>query len=277
MAKKSGWLAVFMLLMVFGSAGTAVTQSKNYPTEETQFGAVRLNFVVAGKWAFALLPTGKRTDNAKPWIMFAPAFMESYPRQAIYEYMFSRLLANGFTICGMDVGDTWGAPESRKQYSEFHNYMVERFGLDAKVCLMPQSRGGAMLYNWAAEHAGNVLCIAGIYPVCDISNWSERIAPLYGITNEEFLSTPGNHNPIDRLRPLAEAKVAIMHIHGDEDEAVPIETNSLELARRYESLGGEVQIIVVNGKGHAEIPEIFNRDDLVDFLLNQAQQSADKK
>ncbi len=291
--KRIGWLLLFVFSVLFvagdkncssaiassnrpycdqSTADTVVTHGKIYPAEETQFGAIRINFTVAGNWGFALLPTGKRADNARPWIMFAPTFMDSYPRQDIYEYMFSRLLANGFTICGIDVGDTWGAPESRKHYSEFHDFMVQRYGLDRKVCLMPQSRGGAMLYNWAAEHPRDVLCIAGIYPVCDITKSIERIAPLYGLTKEDLLSSLDQHNPIDRLRPLAEAKVAIMHIHGDEDKAVPIETNSLELARRYKALGGEAQIIIVSGKGHAEIPEIFDRDELVNFLLNQVRQ-----
>ena len=74
------------------------------------------------------------------------------------------------------------------------------------------------------------------------------------------------HNPIDRLEPLAKARVPILHIHGDADAVVPLEKNSQILMNRYRKLGGEMKLIVVPGKGHAEIPEYFQEPRLVQFL-----------
>ena len=75
------------------------------------------------------------------------------------------------------------------------------------------------------------------------------------------------HNPLERLAPLAEKKIPILHITGDKDGAVPAEKNTLELQRRYRALGGEMEVEMVPGKGHQECPEIFHSQRLVDFFL----------
>jgi predicted esterase len=76
------------------------------------------------------------------------------------------------------------------------------------------------------------------------------------------------HNPIDRLEPLAKAGVPILHIHGDSDKVVPLEKNSQIVSDRYSALGGKMKLIVVAGKGHAEIPEYFQELRLVQFLID---------
>jgi pimeloyl-ACP methyl ester carboxylesterase len=77
----------------------------------------------------------------------------------------------------------------------------------------------------------------------------------------------GKNNPIDRLAPLARATVPIFHIHGDADKVVPLDQNTLELARRYKALGGNAEVDVVPGKGHEEVPEFFQSEQLLGFLL----------
>lgn len=44
------------------------------------------------------------------------------------------------------------------------------------------------------------------------------------------------HNPVGRLKPLADAGVPILHLHGDNDKVVSLEKNSGELAQRYQVL-----------------------------------------
>jgi pimeloyl-ACP methyl ester carboxylesterase len=128
-----------------------------------------------------------------------------------------------------------------------------------------------MLYNWAVEHAHNLGCIAGIYPVTNLEGWSnfggERILQAYGMSEAELRERLGKNNPIDRLAPLARAKVPIFHIHGDADKVVPLEQNTLELARRYKALAGKAEVEVIHGKGHEEFPEFFQSERLLDFLL----------
>jgi dipeptidyl aminopeptidase/acylaminoacyl peptidase len=125
-----------------------------------------------------------------------------------------------------------------------------------------------MLYNWAAENPDKVQCIVGIYPVCDLRSYPglSKAAGAYGMTAAELEKHLTQHNPIDRLEPLAKAGVPILHIHGDKDAVVPLEKNSQIIFDRYTALGGKMKLIVIPEKGHAEIPEYFQEPRLVQFL-----------
>jgi dipeptidyl aminopeptidase/acylaminoacyl peptidase len=125
-----------------------------------------------------------------------------------------------------------------------------------------------MLYNWAAENPDKVRCIVGIYPVCDLRSYPglSKAAGAYGMTPADLEKQLTKHNPIDRLEPLVKARVPILHIHGDADDVVPLEKNSQVLMNRYRALGGQMKVIVVPGKGHAESPEYFQEPRLVQFL-----------
>ncbi|HJN19254.1 MAG TPA: prolyl oligopeptidase family serine peptidase, partial [Armatimonadota bacterium] len=110
-----------------------------------------------------------------------------------------------------------------------------------------------------------------IYTVCDIRSYPgiAAAAPAYAMTEKELTDSLAEHNPIDRLAPLAKAGVPIFHIHGDSDTVVPIEENSQVVHARYTALGGEMELVIVPGKGHAEIPEFFQNDAMLKFLLGQ--------
>ena len=82
------------------------------------------------------------------------------------------------------------------------------------------------------------------------------------------------HNPIDRLAPLAKAKVPIFHIHGDMDRVVPLDKNSAIIKDRYDKLGGPMILEIVKGQGHNMWPGWFQSQALVDFVLKHAKESA---
>ncbi len=180
----------------------------------------------------------------------------------------------GFAIAAAPGVAEWlGKPEARAVVTELHEFVTKEFGLDRQVCLMPQSRGGLLCYNWAAEHPDLVRCIGGIYPVLDMMTYpagphGPKVAPdTYGMSIEEFARQLPQHNPIERLAPLAEKKIPIFHIHGDKDSPVPAKRNSLEAQERYRALGGEMEVEIVPGIGHKECPEIFHSQRLLDFFL----------
>lgn len=237
------------------------------PVRSEQYGAVRTDFDVAGNRGFVIAPAKLASDGSKPWLWYAPTLMGKYPNER-HAWLFTRLLAAGFFIAGMDVGESWGNAEGRRQYTEFYKTAVGYFGLSPKACLMPQSRGGPMLYNWAAEHPEWVQCVGGIYPVCDVLKFSisSVIPSAYGMTEAELRAHAAENNPVDRLAGLAAQKVPILHLHGDADKVVPLETNSAELVRRYTALGGKADIVVVHGKGHEEVPEFFESERLLQFF-----------
>ncbi|MBE3097303.1 MAG: hypothetical protein IMZ44_09270 [Planctomycetes bacterium] len=236
----------------------------------TQFGARRHDFVVAGSKGFVLLPTQPAEDGTRPWVWYAPTLMGQHPDPS-HEWLFTRLLAAGFAVAGVDVGESYGSPKGRDAYTQFHKSVVDKYALSPQACLLPQSRGGLMLYNWAAEHPQSVRCIGGIYTVCDQSSWPglAKSCTAYGMGEDELRKALAQHNPIERLEPLAKAKIPILHLHGNADTLVPLERNSAELARRYRRLGGEMELVVVGGKGHQVCPEFFQSKRLLEFFLAQ--------
>ena len=98
-----------------------------------------------------------------------------------------------------------------------------------------------------------------------------RACGAYGLSAAELEAHLSEHNPIERLAPLAKAGVPILHIHGDADAVVPLEKNSAELARRYRALKGKIRLIVVPGKGHQVCTEFFQCQELVDFVITHAR------
>ena len=77
------------------------------------------------------------------------------------------------------------------------------------------------------------------------------------MTAEQLKAELAEHNPIDRLAPLAQAQVPLFHIHGDSDTVVPLEENSAELMRRYRKLDGVITLKVIKGQGHDRWPGWF--------------------
>jgi fermentation-respiration switch protein FrsA (DUF1100 family) len=130
-----------------------------------------------------------------------------------------------------------------------------------------------MLYNWAIDHPEKVCGIAGIYPVCNLESYPglEKAAGAYGLTALELKEVLPMHNPVDRLAPLAKAKIPLFHIHGDVDQVVPLEANSGLVAERYRALGGQMELIVPKGQGHNMWRGFFECQSLVDFVVRQAK------
>ena len=124
------------------------------------------------------------------------------------------------------------------------------------------SRGGLYAYRFASEHPERVAVIYGDAAVGDFKSWPggkgtgkgspkdwAALLGLYGFRDEaEALAYPGN--PIDRLEPLAKAKVALIHVVGDTDDAVPVAENTALIETRYRALGGTIEVIHKPGVGH---------------------------
>jgi hypothetical protein len=224
---------------------------------------------VEGRPAFVFLPEAPAPRPA-PWVWYAPT-LDGHPDPS-HGWMFRRFLERGIAIAGIDVGESFGSPRGRATYAAFSRFVEERLGLAGKAILLPQSRGGLMLYSWAVEEPRRVAGIAGIYTVCDLRSYPglDKACGAYGMAEVALAAGLSEHNPIDRLKPLADAKVPILHTHGDSDSVVPLEKNAGELIRRYRELGGPGQLIVVPGKGHEVVPEFFQSQAFVDFILRVA-------
>lgn len=231
------------------------------------------SLVFDGHECFLILP--ENAAPGTPWVWYAPTLKGLPSEQEVW--MFRQFLAKGIAIAGIDIGESYGSPEGRKIYADHYAYLTGKREFSRKPVLLARSRGGLMLYSWAAENPGSVAAIAGIYPVCDIASYPglARAAGAYHMTAEELEGKLDEHNPIARLAPLAGAKVPILHIHGDSDKVVPLNANSAELVKRYKALGGSAQLEVVPGGGHDLNPAWFQSRQLADFIISQALRGAE--
>lgn len=236
-----------------------------------QFSAKRLDFPVGEARGFVILPEVP-VEGARPWVWYAPTFIGRHPDPS-HTWMFEQLLAEGFAIAGVDVGESYGSPAGTAAYSVFYDDVIAAYGLHPKPVLLAQSRGGLMLLNWASENPGRVAAVAGIYTVCNIASYPgiEKAAPAYGLEPEALRDSLDRYNPIGRAAPLAEAQVPMLFIHGDSDAPVPIEDNAGAYVARCNALGGRARLITVAGKGHEVCPEFFESKEVVDFMLDAYQ------
>lgn len=257
------WFLASLLLAVsaFSSEPIVTPGSKALPLPGEAFQ-------IDGHDAFVILPPDAK-DNI-PWVWYAPT-LRGLPAQSEV-WMFEQFLAKGIAIAGIDVGESFGSPDGSVLYAAFYEYLVARRQFREKPCLLARSRGGLMLYSWAAEHPQAVGGVVGIYPVCNIASYPgvAGAASAYGLTAQQLEAELTTYNPIDRLKPLAEAGVPVFHIHGDNDTVVPLEANSAELAKRYREFGGPVEIEVVKGQGHNMWDGWFTSQKLTDFAIARA-------
>lgn len=237
-----------------------------------------VRFVVDEHPAFLLRPT--KTTPTKAWVWYAPTLLADIEKGwkspgLRHAWIFNQLLSKGINVAGVDVGESYGNSDGRAIYDRFYRAMVREPAFSTRPGLLAISRGGLMSFNWAAERPDAVGCIGGIYPLCNLREYSGsgrpalgRIAEAYQLSETELRQEMARHNPVERLRPLADARIPLFLIHGDADQVVPVESHSGELARRYRALNGPVQLVVVAGKGHEITPEYWEDSRLIEFFVS---------
>ena len=236
--------------------------------QSTWHGFERNDLAVDGRKCIVVAP--ETPAEGKPWIWRA-RFFGHEPQTDI------TLLEKGFHLAYMDVSNMFGSPTAVAHWDAFYEYLTDDRGLSKKVALEGMSRGGLIIYNWAAKNPDKVACIYADAPVCDFKSWPggkgkgkasagdwQRCLEAYGLTEAQALEY--NRNPIDNLQPLAKHKVPILHICGDADKVVPIDENTRILEKRYKALGGDIIVLGKPGVGHH--PHSFKDPaQIVNFVL----------
>ena len=235
-------------------------------------GFERYDFEVDGCKAIVVAP--KEALPGCPWIWRAE-FFDAFPGVDV------ALLGKGFHLAYITVGNTYGCPDAMRHWDVFYKELTEKYGLSKKPALEGLSRGGLYVYNWAAANPDKVGCIFGDAPVCDFKSWPagngkgkgspgdwQNLLKCYHFASEqEALDYKGN--PIDNLKPIADAKIPVIHIYGDKDDVVPYDENTAIIKTRYDALGGSMTVIPKPGVGHHPhgLPD---PTPVVDFIVEKA-------
>ena len=171
------------------------------------------------------------------------------------------LLKKGFHLVYIDVGDQFGNQVAVERWNDFYAFIRKEYNLNEKVVLEGMSRGGLIVYNWAAQNPDKVACIYADAPVCDIKSWPgglyngkgskgswEKCLAVFELDEESVLDFEGI--PLISCKKVAEAKIPMLHVCGAADDVVPYEENTAILAARVKELGGEIEVILKEGVGH---------------------------
>lgn len=228
---------------------------------------------INNKTAYVVTPDpGVGAPNAvRPWIWFMPAtYFTSGPIAGQGADYVNAWLDAGFYIGAIEAGPTCGSPAGTALFEAFYQKMTTSYPVASRARIFASSRGGLDAYAFAERHPDQVDRIGGIYPAVDWRDWP-GLDGLPGYTVDVLGFTPtelANQdalNPINNLKPMAEARIPLFDLHGDQDETVHLAPNSQEVAKRYAALGGSITLVVLPGRGHEAYG--FFRQDMIDFLL----------
>lgn len=272
-SRRMGWLS--LLTMTCGLCCLVIADEEPpWPGVKGDFhGFVHHAFELDGVKCRVVLP--KKVATGKPWVWRA-RFFGHQPQVDL------TLLERGYHIGYADVANLYGSPEAVKRWERFYEYVTRSHGWAARPALEGMSRGGLIVFNWAARHPDKVACIYADAPVCDIRSWpggrgSGKGAPRdwvrclasYGLTEES--AGTFDKNPVDLLEPLAKAKIPLLHVVGDKDVVVPVSENTAVIEERYQAMGGTITVIHKPEVGHH--PHCLeDPTPIVDFVIKHTGQ-----
>lgn len=266
-------LAATLLVLLQGAPRAASADDAPFPGTKSQWnGFDRYDFEVDGKSVLVVTP--KEPAKGRPWVWHGEFFGHK-PAPDV------ALLKEGFHIVYLKVPDMLGSPKAVKHWDACYAKMTGEFRLAKKVALVGLSRGGLYCYNWAIANPDKVACLYADAPVCDFKSWPggkgkgpgsardwKLVMEQWGFKDEaEALAYGGN--PVDNLKPLADAKVPLLHVFGDADEVVPWEENTGLIAERYPKLGGSITLIRKPGVKHHP-HGLEDSTPIVEFIRNNA-------
>ena len=212
----------------------------------------------------------KRPLFDKPWIWRA-RFFGHEPQTDI------ALLERGYHVVYCEVGSYFGNPEAVSRWNKCYDLMT-RAGLHPKPALEGMSRGGLVMYNWAAENIEKVACIYADAPVLDARSWPGGFGKSKGSPNEwqqvkqryglspDSLSPGFNEWPIHKADLFAKPGIPILHVCGEADQVVPVDENTRPFENAIKEKGGKITTIYKSGVGHHP-HSLENPGVIVDFIL----------
>jgi len=264
---------IFEYLSIEREKDFRIERKLGLPTKQGEFhGFERLDFSFQEQSCIVVKP--KLTATGRPWIWRA-RFFGHEPQADL------ALLERGFHLVYCDVAGLYGAPRAVALWDGFYDLM-RRAGLAEKATLEGFSRGGLIVYSWAAAHPERVVSIYGDAPVTDFHSWPggrgkgkgspadwQRLLAAHEIAEEEAERFDGKPN--DLAAKLAPFEVPILHVVGQEDSVVPVAENTDILEERYRALGGPIAVIRKPGVDHHP-HSLENPRPIVDFILEHAGQ-----
>lgn len=261
LTKKIGVLLLFLLSINWGFGQNDKVFSE-YTVED---------FIFHGRKAKIVFPKVESTDGHWVW---RARFWGTEPQ------VDRALLDKGFHVAYVDVAGLFGNQEAVLIWNAFYGFITAKYELNPKVVLEGLSRGGLIIYNWAAQNTDKVACIYADAPVCDIKSWPgglytgvgspkdwQDCLKAYHLDEQSVLAFSGN--PINTSIIVAKAKIPVIHVYGDNDKVVPHFENTERLAINFIKAQGNIKLIRKEGIGHHP-HSLKDPSPIVEFILEHS-------
>lgn len=237
------FITTLLLVLTFQITNAQNSVFPDFAADEFQF---------QGKKAIVVKPHVVHPD--KRWIWRA-RFWGHEPQ------LDKALLEEGFHVVYVDVSNLFGNQEAVEIWNGFYNFVRNKYDLNDKVVLEGMSRGGLIIFNWAAQNTEKVACIYADAPVCDIKSWPggkysgkgsaadwQRCLAAHNLTEE--IVKEYKQLPLFTCVEVAKTGIPTLFVCGDADEVVPFSENAALVIESMKANGNSPQLILKEGIGH---------------------------
>jgi pimeloyl-ACP methyl ester carboxylesterase len=215
----------------------------NFPSEQTYVtvrGPLFTNcydryyITLKGVDAFTTLIAPRQPAPGNPWVFRADLVDRNDP-------VALGLLARGFYIVTGAVPYNFDGPVAA-QWDTIYRHFVDH-GFSKRPAMAGAGGAAGEAYAWAIANPDKVSCIYAENPILH-SNLAKT-------------------QPMEGLAALAQVKIPIWHVCGDADPG--LETNTRAAEKKYQALGGQMNVVIEKGRGHYPLsPE--DPDAVVEFI-----------
>ena len=220
----------------------------------------------------ALIVFPEKRDAQGRWALKTEYF-------AAFQELEEALVERGFHLLYLENRNRWGTNDDLDAKERFMRAMAEKYALAPKGVLVGMSCGGLCSVNFAAKYPSLTSVLYLDAPVMNLlscpmgfgegealgggSGWAEIQAAL-GFRDIAELLVYRDH-PMDRLEPIAEARIPVALVYGEADVTVPYRENGIVLERLYRERGLPLFTAGKPGCGHHP-HGLENPKPLADFI-----------
>jgi acetyl esterase/lipase len=204
-----------------------------------------------------------RPAAGRPWVLVGSLYKLDSPPVANMARTELELVRRGFHVVAFGLGNTFGAPDAVAKWDAVYREMTGKYGLGRKPVLMGLSREGLPIVRWAAANPDKVTCLYLDKAVCDYRSWPgaklgqgrgslrdwQSLIRLYGF-KDEAEAMASDRNPVNLVPTLAAARIPIIYVAGETDDAVPFAENGARIEQQYKAAGATFRLILHKGEGH---------------------------
>lgn len=187
-------------------------------------------------------------------LMLKTEYISAFPNFEI------EMLKKGYCLCGMSHYTRWAPDYETNIMAKFVKFVAEKLNLCEKCILIGMSCGGLQAVRFAELYPElaavmyldapvlNILSMAGLGEAeFNPEFWRELVA-TYGFSKSTVINF--RKSPIDNMKVLAENKIPVIMLYGNNDNVVIYEENGKVLEEFYRQNNLPIKVISKSMSGH---------------------------